>query len=120
MRQIQVRRGKGAMECGQLSKGEGGAPQEAQDWMHSLVDEYNDIGSRLKTSGLNGDVLSLAPWIVNQEPLPVDEEAQVEKILQNKGMTKAGKLYKAGIVMANSRVILEAHRRWGEMVDKDK
>ena len=35
-------------------------------------------------------------------------------------MTKAGKLYKAGIVMANSRVILEAHRRWGEMVDKDK
>ena len=49
-----------------------------------------------------------------------DEEAQVEKILQNKGMTKAGKLYKAGIVMANSRVILEAHRRWGEMVDKDK
>ena len=48
--------------------GEGGAPQEAQDRMHSLVDEYNDVGSRLKTSGLNGDVLSLAPRIVNQEP----------------------------------------------------
>ena len=81
--------------------GEGGAPEEVRVRMESLVDDYSEVAEKLTNSGFNGNILNLAPRQVSRETFPEDEEAQIEHIIKNKGMTKAGKLYKAGIIMAN-------------------
>ena len=100
--------------------GEGGAPEEARVRMESLVDDYSEVAEKLTNSGFNGNILNLAPRQVSRETFPEDEEAQIEHIIKNKGMTKAGKLYKAGIIMANSRVVLEAHRRSALLTEKER
>ena len=76
--------------------------------MGSLVDDYSEVAEKLRNSGFNGNILNLAQWKMNHETFPEDQEAQIELIIKNNGMTKAGKLYKAGIIIANSRVVLEA------------
>ena len=40
--------------------------------------------------------------------------------MKNKGINKAGSLYKAGEIMANSRVVLEAARRTAIQAKQDK
>ena len=100
--------------------GEGGAPEEARVRMESLVDDYSEVAEELTNSGFNGNILNLASRQVSHETFPEDEEAQIEHIIKNKGMTKAGKLYKAGIIMANSRVVLEAHRRSALLAEKER
>ena len=76
--------------------GEGGAPEEARVRMESLVDDYSEVAEMLTNSGFNGNILNLAPRQVSRETFPEDEEAQIEHIIKNKGMMKAGKLYKVG------------------------
>lgn len=100
--------------------GADGAPIEAQDRMHALVDDYSKASQMLTTLGYNGNVLDLAPRQVKDFPLPADEEAAVQQLMMNKGMNKAGSLYKAGEIMANSRVVLEAARRTKLQAEEEK
>ena len=76
--------------------GEGGAPKEARVKIESLVDDYSEVTQKLTNSGYNGNILNPALRKVNHETFPEDEEAQIELIIKNKGMMKAGKLYKVG------------------------
>ena len=45
---------------------------------------------------------------------------QIELIIKNKRMMKVGKLYKAGVIMANSRFVLEVHRRSALLAEKER
>ena len=90
--------------------GEGGAPAAEQERLEALVTDYAAKSDGLTAIGFNGDLLDLEPRVVDDgDDVPSDEEEQALGIVLNKGMTKAGRLYKAGIVVANSRVILRAH-----------
>ena len=100
--------------------GPGGAPEKAQVRIEELVKDYADCSNRLTSLGFNGGVLDLDPRRLNEYTLPVDEEAAVEQLVNNKGMNKAGSLYKAGVIMANSRVVLEAAKRASLQAAKEK
>ena len=100
--------------------GPDGAPVEAQERMNSLVEDYSKSSLTLTSLGFNGDVLDLEPRRVQDVVLPEDEEAAVQQLMKNKGINKAGSLYKAGEIMANSRVVLEAARRTAIQAKQDK
>ena len=90
--------------------GEGSAPAAEQERLEALVTDYAAKSDGLTAIGFNGDLLDLEPRVVDDDDdVPSDEEEQAQGIVKNKGMTKAGRLYKAGIVVANSRVILRVH-----------
>ena len=93
--------------------GEGGAPPEASSRMELLEEEYNECAETLLRLGYNGKVLDLRPRRVAamEEGLPDDEEAQVQHILDKNLITKSGGLFKTGIIVSNSRVVLEAAKR---------
>ena len=100
--------------------GPDGAPVEAQDRMLALVDDYSQAAQMLTTLGYNGNVPDLAPRKVKDTPLSAYEEAAVQQLMKSKGMNKAGSLYKAGEIMANSRVVLEAARRTAIQAEEAK
>ena len=89
--------------------GVGGAPAVEQERLKALVIDYGAKSDGLNAIGLNGDLLDLEPRVVVDNTVPEDEEEQALDIVKNKGMTKAGRLYKAGAIVANSRVVLRAH-----------
>ena len=64
--------------------------------------------------------MDLEPRRVQEDTLPADEEAAVEELVKNKGMNKAGSLYRAGVIMANSRVVLEGVKRVSLQAEKEK
>ena len=91
--------------------GKGGAPEEAGRCMELSVQEYEECAQTLNRLGFNGDVLNLEVCQVEENGYPSDEERQTEHIVKNKLVNKAGGWYKAGIVIANSRVVIEAAKR---------
>jgi hypothetical protein len=100
--------------------GPGGAPDDAQARIESLVEDYGERSNELTGLGFNGDIFDLAPRRVQEIDLPANEEAAINLLIKNKGMNKAGSLYKAGVIMANSRVVLEAARRSALLTEKEK
>ena len=53
----------------------------------------------------------MKPCDVVEHTIPPDQEAQVEHIVKNKLITSAGGLYKAGVVIANCDVVIDASKR---------
>lgn len=102
--------------------GEGGAPPEASSRMELLEEEYNECAETLLRLGYNGKVLDLRARRVAamEEGLPDDEEAQVQHILDKNMITKSGGLFKTGIIVSNSRVVLEAAKRKKAMEEEKK
>ena len=90
--------------------GVGGAPQESLVRMEELVKDYAQSGKKLTEMGYNGEILDLQPRIVVDYICPATEEAQIEHIVKNKLVSSAGGLFKAGVLIANSRVVLEGAR----------
>jgi len=100
--------------------GEGGAPEEASERMELLLKEYKEGGKKLTDMGFNGDVLDLEPVRVEEaEPLAGQEE-RVQAIINGNTMSKAGRLNKIGIKIANCDDMLEAKRRMDEAAKKKK
>ena len=90
--------------------GAGGTPQESLVQMEELVKDYAQSGKKFMEMGYNGEILDLQPRIVIDYICPPTEEAQIEHIVKNKLVSSAGGLFKAGILIANSQVVLEGAR----------
>ena len=91
-----------------MELGEGGAPEEVGNRMEMLVEDYAKCAGNLSMLGFNGYVLDLQPSTVDSYEIPPEEEAQIEHIIKNKTIDKAGGLFKCGIEIGNCRVIVEA------------
>ena len=55
----------------------------------------------------NVDLLDLEPTQVVNHPLPENEEAAIQVLLENGAVNKAGSLFQVGVSVANSHVVLE-------------
>jgi len=62
----------------------------------------------------NGEVLDLEPPVAKNAVLLADEDAEVDYIVKNRLINKAGGLFKAGLQIANSRVVIRAAKRIAE------
>ena len=47
--------------------------------------------------------------------IPDDEEAHIQLLLKSNALNKAGSLFKAGVQVCNSKVLLEAAKRKNEL-----
>jgi hypothetical protein len=88
--------------------GEGGAPEELANRIVKLVEDYSQLGDELSRAGYNGGVLDLELPVARNDTLQADEDAQVEEIVKKRSINKAGGLFRAGVSIANSRVVLRA------------
>ena len=62
-------------------------------------------------------------WTVNyvkKKPVFCNNEAQIQNIVDNKLLNKAGGLYKTGLIVANRRVVVEAGKRLAKLEKKAK
>ncbi len=100
--------------------GPDGALIKAQEQMNALVDDCSKTSLTLTSLGFKEDVLDLEPRQVQDVIILEDKEAAVQQLMKNKGIHKAGSLYKAGEIMANSQVVLEAARRTAIQVKQDQ
>ena len=93
--------------------GDGGAPEEQRVRMEQLVEDYEKSAQRLTELGFNGAVLDLKPKTVsaNSSALTRNEDELVEEIMSKGLVSKAGGLFKAGVIIANCRVVTAAARR---------
>ena len=92
--------------------GEGGAPEDVQRMMVLLEDDYKKASNKLGQMGFNREVLDLELKVADvPDEITKDEEKLIQKIIDTKAVNSAGKLFKLGIYMANSKVVLEAARR---------
>ena len=57
---------------------------------------------------------------VKKKPVFCNDEAQIQHIVDNKLLNKAGGLYKTGLIVANCRVVVEAGKRLAELEKKAK
>jgi hypothetical protein len=100
--------------------GEGGAPPAAARRLAALNKEYIISATTLTAMGFNGELLDCELPKVKKQPVFRDEEAQIQHIVDNKLLNKAGGLYKTGLIVANCRVVLEAGKRMAELEKKAK
>jgi len=100
--------------------GEGGAPEEARKRMELLVKDYEKSASEMDRLGFNGGVMDLEARHVDDLQIPEDEEELIQHIVDNKLINRAGGLFKCGIQIANSRVVLEASKRVEENEKAEK
>ena len=70
--------------------------------------------------GFNGAMLDCELSKVKKKAVFRDNEAQIQQIVDNKLLNKAGGLYKTGLIVANCRVVLEAGKRLAELEKKAK
>ena len=84
-----------------------------------MVKDYNDSAQRLTDLGFNGEVLDLKPKTVtaNSSALTRDEHELVEEIMSKGLISKAGGLFKAGVIIANCKAVTVAARR-GEAIKR--
>jgi hypothetical protein len=98
--------------------GEGGAPEAEQKRMRDLYSDYCATREELAGMEFNVDLLDLEPPQVTDLPIPENEEAAIQALLENGGVNKAGSLFRVGVCVANSRVVLETLRRTKELAEK--
>ena len=70
--------------------------------------------------GFNGNVLNIEPPRVKKRAFLEDEEKQIQAIIDNKTINKAGGLFRCGVHIANSDVVLEANRRIAKAEEEKK
>ena len=80
--------------------------------MEQLVKDFEKSVQRLMELGFNGTVLDLKPKTVsvNSSAITRDEDKLVEEIMSKGLVSKAGGLFKAGVIIANCRVVTIAAR----------
>jgi hypothetical protein len=100
--------------------GEGGAPPAAAKCLAALDKEYKIVSKTLTAMGFNGAMLDCELSKVKKKPVFCDDEAQIQHIVDNKLLNKAGGLYKTGLIVANCRVVAEAGKRLAELEKKAK
>ncbi len=90
--------------------GDDGAPEEDWDWMEKLVKDYAKRQQGLMELGFNGEVLDLKPKTItsNSSDLTKDEEELIKEIMEKMIISKAGGLYKVGMIIANCRAATQA------------
>jgi hypothetical protein len=91
--------------------GEGGAPSEQLERMELLTKDYVENALELRRMGYNGQVLDAKIPVAKTAEQILDEDAQVEKLIEEKRLGSAGGLFKAGIIVANSNVVVKAAAR---------
>ena len=72
--------------------GEGGAPEEASNHMDILVSEYEEAGRTLTRLGFNGGLLDIKAKVVEKIIPPVNDEAAVQAIIDNKAINNNAQL----------------------------
>jgi hypothetical protein len=95
--------------------GKGGAPPAAARRLAALDKEYKNSAKSLTAMGFNGELLDCKLPKVKKKPVFCDEEAQIQHIIDNKLLNKAGGFYKTGLIVANCRVVVEAGKRMAEL-----
>ena len=101
--------------------GEGGAPPETLDKMEVLVKEYTANVLELRRLGYNGQVFDATIPVAKTEEQILEEDAQVDKLIDEKRLGSAGGMFKAGIVVANCDVVVKAAAKKKAMeVEKQK
>ena len=100
--------------------GEGGAPEEGTARLVILVDDYNVGAKKVEEMGFNKNILSLRPPVVSTPKIPEGEEAQIQALVDGKAINKAGAMFKLGLQVANSRVMLEANKRMVKLEEEAK
>ncbi len=100
--------------------GEGGAPPAAAKRLAALDKEYKIVYKILKAMGFNGAMLDCELSKVKKRPVFHNNEAQIQHIVDNKFLNKAGGLYKTELIVANCRVVVEAGKRLAELEKKAK
>jgi len=95
--------------CWELGKG--GAPEEGTERLSMLVSNYKVGAKRVEEMGSNKNILSLWPPLVLRSKIPEGEEAQIQALVDGKAINKAGAMFKLGLQVANSRVMLKANKR---------
>ena len=98
--------------------GEGGAPPAVAKRLAALDKKYKIAAKTLTGMGYNGTMLDCELPKVKKKPVFCDEEVRIKHIVDNKLMTKAGGLYKTGLIVANCRVVVEAGKRMVELETK--
>ena len=101
--------------------GEGGAPPETLDKMEVIVKEYTANVLELRRLGYNGQVFDATIPVAKSEEQILEEDAQVDKLIDEKRLGSAGGMFKAGIVVANCDVVVKAAAKKKAMeVEKQK
>jgi len=95
----------------QWELGEGSAPEEGTARLVILIDDYNVGAKKVEQMGFNKNILSLQPPVVSTPKIPEGEEAQIQALVDGKAINKAGAMFKLGLQVANSRVMLETNKR---------
>jgi hypothetical protein len=81
----------------------------------ALDKEYKISAKSLTPMGFNGELLDCKLPKIKKKPVFCNEEAQIQHIIDNKLLNKAGGLYKTGLIIANCRVVVEAGKRMAEL-----
>ena len=89
--------------------------EEATERLNLLMKDYKEGAERLARMGFNSKVLDLESSRVEEKLIPEGEEAQIEALVRNKATNSAGGMFKIGLHVVNSRVMLEANRKITEM-----
>ena len=96
--------------------GEGGALNDASVRLELLVEDYKESACLLSAKGFNGGVLDLEPChVCDSVAIPDNKEAHIQILLKINAFNKAGSLFKSGVHVCNSNILLEAVKRNKEL-----
>ena len=96
--------------------GEGGALNDASVRLELLVEDYKESAFLLSAKGFNGGILDLEPChVCDSVAIPDYEESHIQLLLKSNDLNKPGSLFKAGVQVCNSKVLLEAVKRNKEL-----
>ena len=100
--------------------GKGGALPATARHLATLDKEYKIAAKTLMAIGFNGELLDCKLLNKKKQPVFCDEETQIQYIINNKLLNKAGGLNKTGLIIANYRVVVEEGKRMTELEKKAK
>ena len=101
--------------------GEGGDPKEQRVQLEKLCEDYATSAKKLTDMGLNGEVLDLKARTVSATTsVTADEEELIGRIVDKKLITKAGGLFKCGVIIANCCAVTAATKKVKELEVKAK
>ena len=70
--------------------------------------------------GFNSVLLKIKAKVVEKIIPPINDEAAVQAIIENKEINRAGGIFKLGVVVANCGVIMESAKRIKETEKREK